>query len=156
VRIREKGSFPSGSAQLASEYSGVLRKVRDTLASMHGDIQVQGHTDNIPMATARFRSNWELSSARAVSVAHELLAGGILNSSRFAVAGYSDTRALASNDTSEDRARNRRVEIVVQQGFDREAKQDLRVLQAEDPVFYQSLDVDEFDSPFDLKPSEVF
>jgi chemotaxis protein MotB len=156
VRIREKGSFPSGSAQLAVEYLGVLQKVRDILSGKHGQIQVHGHTDNVPIATARFRSNWELSSARAVSVAHELLREGKLNPARFTVAGYSDTRPLVSNDNTEDRARNRRVEIVIQQGFDREAKNDLRVLQAEDQVFYESLDVDEFDSPFDLNPSEVF
>ena len=155
VRIKEKGSFASGSAELSSQYVPLLQEVRNVLAAKQGTISVQGHTDNIPIRTARFRSNWDLSSARAVSVAEELFTDGVLNPNRFQVSGFADTRPLASNDTSEGRARNRRVEIVVEQGNDQETKESLEVLKTEDPELFKSLQLETEDA-FQLRPSEVF
>lgn len=155
LRIREKGSFSSGSARLADRYIPLLQEVRNVLATKDGAIAVQGHTDNIPMRSAKFRSNWELSASRAVSVAEQLFAGDVLNPKRFVVSGYGSTRPLDSNDTSDGRAKNRRVEIVINQGLDDDTKKDLRVLKENDPRLYESLNLNE--SPlFDLKPNEIF
>ncbi|MCV6613797.1 MAG: OmpA family protein, partial [Cellvibrionaceae bacterium] len=85
IRIREKGSFKSGSATLTEKYYQVLEEVAAVLAKQPGRVQVQGHTDNIPIKTRRFRSNWELSTARAVSVAHALMVGKKVKQSRFEV-----------------------------------------------------------------------
>ena len=153
LRIREKGSFSSGSADLKPAYKDIMKNVRDLLVDKPGMIQVQGHTDDIPISTNRFRSNWELSSARAVSVAHELLDEGKLDPNRFTVTGYADTRSLSENDSSEGRERNRRVEIVIQQGVDPETKAKLQVLKKEDPNSYSKLKLDE---QFELGVDEVF
>jgi chemotaxis protein MotB len=113
LRIRENGSFPSGEAELQTPVRTVLARIRDRLAATEGQIEVAGHTDNQPIETDRFRSNWELSSARAVSVAHELMQGGTIPPSRVLVSGHADTHSIASNEDEAGRARNRRVEIVI-------------------------------------------
>jgi len=153
VRIREQGSFASGSAELKPEYRRLMRQVRDLLAKRPGALMVQGHTDNVPIATSRFRSNWELSSSRAVSVAEELLTDNVLDPRRFSVTGFAETRPLAPNDSDEGRARNRRVEIVINQGLDKESREQLEALKAEDPEYYESLGIDE---QFNIRPDEVF
>lgn len=159
VRIREKGSFLSGSAELNGNYLPLLQEMRDVLATKEGDISIQGHTDNIPISTSRFRSNWELSTSRAVSVAHAIFEGGILDPNRVHVSGFAETRPLVSNDTAEGRAKNRRVEIVIQQGLGGEAmKRGLRDLKKQDPEYYKSLKLqDNTPGPlFDLDRSEIF
>jgi chemotaxis protein MotB len=113
IRIREKGSFPSGDARLNREFLPILAKIHNVLALTDGKIAVAGHTDNVPINTPRYRSNWELSSSRATSVVHELLVAGVMPPERFVIEGYGDTQPLAPNDTAKDRARNRRVEIIV-------------------------------------------
>jgi chemotaxis protein MotB len=113
IRIREKGSFPSGDARLNKEFLPIIAKIHDVLAKTGGQIAVAGHTDNVPISTPRYRSNWELSTSRATSVVHELLRGVGIHPERFVLEGYADTRPLVPNDTSENRARNRRVEIIV-------------------------------------------
>lgn len=155
IRIRERGSFKSGSAYLADDYIPVLREVRDVLLDMPGTIAIQGHTDNIPIKTARFRSNWELSSSRAVSVAHELLSGGIIDPSRVKVGGFADTRPLAKNDNADNRSLNRRVEVVIQQPLSAEAQEGAKALKADDPDLLKSLDLGPIDQ-FDLAPDEIF
>ena len=155
VRIKEQGSFASGSAQLRSGFKGVLHDVRDVLSEKTGDILVQGHTDNIAISTSRFRSNWELSTARAVSVAHELLTERVLNPQRLTVSGYSDTRPLVENDSKDNRALNRRVEIVVSQGLDTDLRTELNNLKEGNPLLYQDLDV-KLTPRFDIRPDEIF
>ena len=113
IRIREKGSFPSGDAKLNFEFVPILQKIHDVLAKTNGQIAVAGHTDDIPINTPRYRSNWELSTSRATSVVHELLKYEEMPPERFVLEGYADTQTLAPNDTAENRARNRRVEIIV-------------------------------------------
>jgi len=83
-----------------------------------GGVVVAGHTDNVPIHTARFRSNWELSSGRAVSVVHSLLKNPEIDPSRVTIEGYADSRPLVPNDTAENRAVNRRVEMVLERGED--------------------------------------
>ena len=122
IRIREKGSFASGMAKFRPEFVAVLEKLHDQLSEMDGRIVVAGHTDNIPIKTARFRSNWDLSSARAVSVVHRLLRKGKLSYDRFMVEGHADARPLVPNDSAENRAVNRRVELTIIQGEEAEPK----------------------------------
>jgi chemotaxis protein MotB len=155
VRIKEKGSFASGSANLAKGYLKVLRRLEGVLADKPGMIDVQGHTDDIPIRTSRFRSNWELSSARAVSVAHGLLVGGKLNPGRFAISGFAETRPLAENKSAKDRARTRRVEIIIKQGFDEETQGKVNMLKKTDPSLYKALDLTE-GPRFQLQPHEIF
>lgn len=157
IRIREKGSFVSGSAELKPSYQDVMHEVRSVLALKPGSILVQGHTDDVPINTARFRSNWELSAARAVSVAHELLAGGVLDPRRFEVSGKGATAPLVANANPEHRARNRRVEIVIEQSLaDELSDEDKQLLQtAEGEDLMRELDI----APkylFDLSPDEIF
>jgi Flagellar motor protein len=157
IRIREKGSFPSGSANLNPEYREVMSEVRSVLALKPGSIVVQGHSDDVPIHTARFRSNWELSAARAVSVAHELMLGGVVPASRFEVSGKADTLPLVPNTTPENRARNRRVEIVIQQGLaDELTDEDKALLQTQEGKdILRELDI----APkylFELDPNEIF
>ncbi|MDT8371481.1 MAG: flagellar motor protein MotB [Gammaproteobacteria bacterium] len=113
IRIREKGSFPSGDARLNRAFLPILAKIHNVLALTDGKIAVAGHTDNVPINTPRYRSNWELSTSRATSVVHELLVAGVMPPERFVLEGYADTQPLAPNDTAQDRAKNRRVEIIV-------------------------------------------
>ena len=155
LRIRERGSFISGSAHLADDYIPLLQEVRNVLATKDGTITVEGHTDNIPIVSSRFRSNWELSTSRAVSVAHELFSGGILKPSRFRISGFGDVKPVDSNETKEGRAKNRRVEIVVHQGLDENLKEEIQVLKHENKELYDSLQLDE-EVLFDLRPDELF
>ncbi len=113
IRIREKGSFPSGDARLNRQFVPILTKIHDVLVETDGRIAVAGHTDNIPINTPRYRSNWELSTSRATSVVHELLKLGQMPPDRFVLEGYAETEPLAPNDTAINRAKNRRVEIIV-------------------------------------------
>ena len=155
VRVKEHGSFESGSAALSSNFKPVLRIIQDTLRDIEGDVQVQGHTDDRPIATAAFPSNWALSAARAVSVAHGLFGDGALDEDRFAVAGYADTQPLVSNTTAAGRARNRRVEIVIHQGLGEDTQRELEVLRAEDPAAFQEVR-QELIRRFELSPDEIF
>lgn len=113
VMIHEHGSFPSGSEKLRASIMPTLDKVADQVLWMDGVVQVTGHTDNVPIRTERFRSNWELSSARAVSVAHRLMFSGGVQPDRMVVTGLADTVPLAANDSADNRARNRRVQVSI-------------------------------------------
>ncbi|MFC6670188.1 flagellar motor protein MotB [Marinobacterium aestuariivivens] len=120
IRVKEKGSFDSGSAELKFDSIPVIAKIRDVLLGVKGKVEVQGHSDNVPYGGTRFESNWDLSAARALAVAHELFSDPRMDQSRFTVSGLADTHALVPNNTSANRARNRRVEIVIQKGRDQE------------------------------------
>lgn len=113
LRVREKGSFPSGSANIIKPFKAIVDKISEVFRSFDGIIVVSGHTDNIPIKTYRFRSNWELSSSRAVSVIHELVKTSALRDKRFKIAAYAETQPVDSNDTSAGRSKNRRVEIMM-------------------------------------------
>lgn len=125
IRIRERASFPSGAADLREDFRPILNRVGEILKETEGRIIVSGHTDDVPIATRRFRSNWELSAGRAVSVVHDLIDVSRIPSERFAIEGLAETRPVAPNDSIENRARNRRVEIRLLQGEDLEAKDTL-------------------------------
>lgn len=129
IRIREKGSFQSGSASLNIEFVPVMAKLRSALSSINGRIAVEGHTDDVPIFTDEFPSNWHLSSHRALSVAHELLRDGSIGDSRFMVIGYADTKPFGANGSDEERAKNRRVEIVIHQEVDEGISAEIRNLE---------------------------
>ncbi len=156
IRIREKGAFRSGSADLAEEYFDVISEIQEVLRDTEGTISVEGHTDNIPIKTSRFRSNFELSSSRAVSVAMELMKGDVLSRNRFEVKGFADTKPLTTNESEVGRARNRRVEIVVRQDIaDGLSEEDKQILKQDGGDILRELDLDP-DYIFDLKPDEIF
>lgn len=116
IRIDEQGTFPSGTAEVTGDFAALLRSLSDTLAEMPGDIAIDGHTDNVPIRSARFSSNWDLSAMRSATVANLLLENPALSPGRLTVMGHADTRPLAPNDSEVARARNRRVEITLQLG----------------------------------------
>ena len=113
IRVEEKGSFPSGSAEMTPEFQDMLDRIATVLAELPGEITIEGHTDNIPINTSRFQSNWDLSAARASSVANALLYNETIKPERMRVQGYAETRPRASNEWPETRALNRRVEIAI-------------------------------------------
>ncbi|MEQ8692878.1 MAG: OmpA family protein [Pseudomonadales bacterium] len=112
-------------------------------------------SDDDPINTARFRSNWALSSARAVSVAHGLFADGELDQERFTITGFAETRPLVSNTTPAGKARNRRVEVVVHQGLDAQVRDELEVLKDEYPALYEGVR-QQLIQRFELSPEEIF
>lgn len=112
VELRTDILFPSGSAQPSSSAVPVLERLGSVLGPLPNSIRVEGHTDNVPIRTNAFYSNWELSAARAGSVVR-VLAGSGVAPSRLAVVGYGDQRPSASNDTPEGRNANRRVVVVI-------------------------------------------
>jgi len=118
IRIREKGAFPSGRVDLVPSFLPVVQKIGYVINKIPGRVLVAGHTDDRPILTTRFRSNWDLSSARAVTVAHGLLDGGFEEVARITVEGHAETQPIARNEDAEGRARNRRVEVVLVQGED--------------------------------------
>jgi chemotaxis protein MotB len=113
IRVEEKGSFPSGSAKLTRDFQSLLLEMAEVLAIIPGKLTIEGHTDDIPIRTDRFYSNWDLSAARAASVANALLTSGTVEAKRLAVKGLSDTAPRVDNDSAENRAKNRRVEIII-------------------------------------------
>ncbi len=114
LRIDDNLLFSSGQADLTEQGREVLGSLREVLGAFEGDVSVEGHTDSIPIATARFPSNWELSSARAIAVLRYLAELGV-DIERLRAVGYAETRPLESNDTAEGRAMNRRVELLLKQ-----------------------------------------
>jgi chemotaxis protein MotB len=116
IRIRENGSFSAASAFLQPQFIPVLRKIGELLADMPGDIEISGHSDNQQISNEMYRSNWDLSSQRAVAVAEELRKADGFDESRMSVVGKADTDPLTDGDEVEDRSRNRRVEISINQG----------------------------------------
>ncbi|MES9967090.1 MAG: type VI secretion system protein TssL, long form [Sedimenticola sp.] len=114
IRIQEKGSFPSGTDRLNPGFYDVMDRISEAVVNSPGRVVVAGHTDNIPIRTERFRSNWELSSARAVTVLQALLQNPNVDAGRLVVEGHADSKPLESNDSAEGRAKNRRVELVIE------------------------------------------
>ena len=114
VRLDSQDSFDSGKAGLKPAAKIFLDKLGKILNTSSGRVRIEGHTDNMPvMFSERFVSNWDLSAARAASVAAALITRSGVLQSRLVVAGFSDSKPLESNATKEGRAKNRRIEIIV-------------------------------------------
>lgn len=111
IRVREADAFPSGSAELQDGFIPVLDKLQDLLNDTDDRIVVGGHTDNLPINTLAYPSNWVLSAARSASVVNYLAEISFTDPSRIEIRAYADTRPVAPNDSAENRAKNRRIEI---------------------------------------------
>lgn len=112
VRIRNRGMFDSGSDALRKSYVPVVDRISQALQDEPGKVLVAGHSDNVPIRSARFPSNWHLSKARADAV-KAVIVGKLPDRQRVTAEGYSDTRPVAANDTAEGRELNRRIEVIV-------------------------------------------
>lgn len=114
LQLRNDVLFDSGKVDIKPEGKKALKDVASVLASLDGrELAVAGHTDDVPISTARFPSNWELSTARAVEVVKYLIDAGV-PADRLSAAGYGQFDPVAKNDSPEGRAKNRRIEIVLQ------------------------------------------
>jgi len=136
IRIEERGSFMSGSSNVTGSFATLLTDMANIFAGLPGTVAIEGHTDNVPIRTARFESNWDLSAMRAASVANVLLTNDDLSPERILVQGFADTEPRASNDTPEGRAQNRRVEINIDlsEAIEERGQRELDALrQAEEP-----------------------
>jgi len=113
IRLASEGSFKSGAAELRQGFEGLLTEVGAAIQDVDGLITIEGHTDNLPIGfSMRFKSNWDLSAARSGAVADYLI-GQYSFGTGLMVSGLADTRPLTTNNTPEGRARNRRIEVVI-------------------------------------------
>ncbi len=123
IRIKEKALFSSGSADLLPESQKIGPVIAGLLAPMNERVIITGHTDNVPISTAQFPSNWELSAIRAINFMKYIISqDSRLNPVRFASSGCSEYRPVASNDTEEGRAKNRRVEVLIARTYQADNK----------------------------------
>jgi chemotaxis protein MotB len=113
VSIREAGSFTIGSADLSDAARTLLTEIGGPLAELTNPVRVEGHTDDVPIHTPRFRSNWELSTARATSVITFLVEEVGIDAARLSAAGYGEFKPRSANDDDTARAQNRRVDLVI-------------------------------------------
>lgn len=113
MSLRESAFFDPGRAELHPDSLKIMTKVAEALTRIPGQIRLEGHTDNAPIRTDLYPSNWQLSSARAISVLRLLSARYKIDSDRLAAAGFGEFRPLVANDTPENRAKNRRVDVVI-------------------------------------------
>ena len=118
IELPDNVLFDSGAAELKAEGQATLIEIVQVLRSIEGrQFQVAGHTDNVPIRSRRFPSNWELSGARAVPVARFMIDQS-MPADRISAAGYADTQSIETNDTEEGRQRNRRIEIALVPNLD--------------------------------------
>ncbi|MEP7117490.1 MAG: OmpA family protein [Acidobacteriota bacterium] len=113
VEVPEAGAFESGRAELSGDAQRMMRRVAGVLASLPNSVRVEGHTDDTPIRTTKFASNWDLSTARATSVVEFLVASGGVDPARLSAAGYSQFKPRAANSDAAGRMRNRRVDLVI-------------------------------------------
>ena len=113
ISLRASAFFPSGADAMDASNLPTMKKLAELIATLPNSIQLEGHTDSIPIHNARFKSNWELSCARAIAVLETFCGTFQLNRQRFSVVGRADTLPIDSNETPEGRARNRRVDVVI-------------------------------------------
>jgi len=112
VRIQETLLFESGSADITARARDILEKVSTVLAAAPNQIRVEGHTDNLPIHTSQFPSNWELSVIRSTNVVQILQHDGI-TPDRLSATGYGEFRPISSNSTDAGRAKNRRIDLII-------------------------------------------
>lgn len=115
IRVADTLVFETGRAEILSPHRPMLDKIAELLAEIPNQVHVEGHTDNLPIRTPQFPSNWELSLSRAATIARYFIEQRSLDPRRFSVGGNGEFRPIASNNTPEGQAKNRRVDIVVLQ-----------------------------------------
>jgi chemotaxis protein MotB len=113
ISIMDNILFESGNADLSEASKPILNKMAQMIKTLPNDIRIEGHTDNIPIETKEFPSNWHLSIARATNTAYYLMHNEGVKPERVSVVGFSEYKPIASNDTPDTRALNRRVDIVI-------------------------------------------
>ena len=113
MSLKEAGFFDSGSATLKQSSYTLLNDVAESLSGYSNGIRVEGHTDNVPISTAVFPSNWELSASRATSVVQYLTKQDDFDPANVSATGYGEYRPVADNSTDEGRRKNRRVDLVL-------------------------------------------
>ena len=113
LSIPEAGLFPLGSDEISPAAQALIARVAATIANVPNSVRVEGHTDDLPIHTARFLSNWDLSTARASRVIECLIEHGGIDVTRLSAAGYAEFRPRVPNDSAATRAQNRRVDVVI-------------------------------------------
>ena len=113
ISLSQATFFPSGADSLDPSTYPILQKVAACIRNLPNPVRFEGHTDSVPIHTPRYRSNWELSAARAIAVMARMQEDEQIPAGRMAVSGYADTDPVDSNESEAGRARNRRVDIVV-------------------------------------------
>jgi chemotaxis protein MotB len=113
VSLREMGFFDSGSAILKPASEATLARIATLLREQRASVRVEGHTDDVPIHTAQFNSNWELSTARATEIIKLLIGKYQYQPDRLSAAGYAEFHPVASNATAEGRRQNRRLDLVI-------------------------------------------
>jgi chemotaxis protein MotB len=113
ISLREIGFFESGSAQLRANSVSAFDRIANLLAERQYRVRIEGHTDNVPIHTSQFRSNWELSTGRATELVRLLIVQHGFAPGRLSAAGYAEFHPIAGNNTEEGRALNRRVDVVI-------------------------------------------
>lgn len=123
IRISEGFAFDTAQAEILPEFAHTLDQIAVLIKDAPNGIQVEGHTDNIPIKTPQYPSNWELSTARAAQIVRYFIERHGMSPDRFSVGGYAEFRPIATNDTLEGRSKNRRVDLVLL--HEKEEKPDL-------------------------------
>ena len=113
LSIPEAGLFPIGTDEISPAAQALIARVADTVAKLPNAVRVEGHTDDLPIHTARFRSNWDLSTARASRVIEFMIERGGIDGRRLSAAGYAEFRPRVLNDSAETRKQNRRVDVLI-------------------------------------------
>jgi len=113
VRILDKTFFDEGKADLKEKAKNVLDNLAPILIGLQNQIRIEGHTDNVPIKTYEFKSNWELSARRATEVVRYLIEKHNIPPERFSASGYAEYRPIAPNNTPEERSLNRRIEVIL-------------------------------------------
>jgi len=113
ISLKEAGFFDSGSATVKQGSLDLLARLVESLSEYDNQFRVEGHTDNVPISTATFHSNWELSTARATNLVHYMVNNYKFSPERISATGYGEHRPVTDNGTAEGRSKNRRVDIVI-------------------------------------------
>lgn len=113
IRIPDEALFEPGRAEVKADFKEKLNKTGELIKDLPNQVQIEGHTDNIPINTSTYPSNWELSTGRAAAIMHHFVDNNAIAPARFAVAGYSEYHPIDTNDTAEGRSKNRRIDILI-------------------------------------------
>jgi chemotaxis protein MotB len=116
VSLKEAGFFDSGSATVKKGSVELLNTIAESLSNYSNAFRVEGHTDNVPIRSGAFRSNWELSTARATNIVHFMIDSYEYEPERMSAAGYGEYKPIADNTSNDGRAKNRRVDLVMLSG----------------------------------------
>lgn len=114
VRVLDKAFFDEGKADLKDKAKKAIQKIIPIIKQVNRDVRIEGHTDNVPINTPEFRSNWELSVRRATEVVRYIIEKSDISPKMISAAGYAEFRPLTENSTPENRAMNRRIEIIIE------------------------------------------